>query len=207
MKLIKTKDRELLHYVLFSFRNYHLAITKVDVWLQLPESIRDLYIEVLSNVKQAEDVVKCSWRYHITYLKVAETILDSNSDYNDDFVSKMATERPDKEIAQQQNRIKAFNTILNVERKDIIKGLQALVLDKKTSDSKIHEKRTSHEAKLYGVKVLAKLMTSNKQFKFRQNIQDFFMKLAKQRERASKHTYVELVTVLITEKMISSKSF
>ena len=89
LKQVKTKDRELLHYVLFSFKSYHDQMTKVDIWLQMPESIRELYIEIISNVKQCEEVVKCSWRYHITYLKVVETIVDSNSDYNDEMAIKL----------------------------------------------------------------------------------------------------------------------
>lgn len=49
--LVKTKDRELLHYVLFSFKSYNEQMTKVDIWLQLPESIKDLYMEIIKHIK------------------------------------------------------------------------------------------------------------------------------------------------------------
>ena len=97
-------------------------MTKVDIWLQIPEPIRELYMEIISNIKQCEEVVKCSWRYHITYLKVVETIVDSNADYNDEMAIKMVSERPDKDSSLQP-QIKAFNTMINAERKELLKSL------------------------------------------------------------------------------------
>ena len=79
-------------------------------------------MEIISNIKQCEEVVKCSWRYHITYLKVVETIVDSNADYNDEMAIKMVWERPDKENSLQP-QIKAFNTMINAERKELLKSL------------------------------------------------------------------------------------
>jgi hypothetical protein len=72
-------------------------MTKVNIWVQLPDAIRELYTDIISNIKQCEEIVKCSWRYHITYLKVVQTIVDSNSDFNDEAVINMIRDRPDKE--------------------------------------------------------------------------------------------------------------
>ena len=68
-------------------------MTKVDIWIQLPKSIQDIYLDIIKHIKQAEEVVKFSWRYHLTYLKVVETIIDSNSDYNDEVSLKLVKEK------------------------------------------------------------------------------------------------------------------
>jgi len=41
--LTETKDRDLLHYSVFSFKNYHEIITKIDIWTKLPEKIITTY--------------------------------------------------------------------------------------------------------------------------------------------------------------------
>lgn len=100
-------------------------------------------------------MVKCSWRYHITYLKVVETIIDSNADYNDEISIKLIRERLDKDNSIQA-QVKAFNSMINAERKELIKSLQSLVLDKRSEGTKIHERKTSRQALLYSIKILAK---------------------------------------------------
>lgn len=137
-------------------------MAKVDIWLQLPEPIKDLYMDILKHIKQGEEVVKCSWRYHLTYLKVVETIIDSNADYNDETSMNVIRDRSDKD-SSVQGQVKAFNSIINAERKELVKSLQSLVLDKKSGETKIHERKTSRQALLYSIKILAKQMTSNKQ--------------------------------------------
>ena len=67
-------------------------------------------------------MVKCSWRYHVTYLKVVETMIDSNADYNDEMAMKMVRERPDRDNSLQP-QIKAFNTMINTDRKELVKSL------------------------------------------------------------------------------------
>lgn len=42
-RLLASKDRELMHHVLFSFKNFHDKITKIDLWMKLPESIKLIY--------------------------------------------------------------------------------------------------------------------------------------------------------------------
>jgi hypothetical protein len=44
LELLATKDRELMHHVLFTFRNYHLTIFNLKVWAKMPEEVRELYI-------------------------------------------------------------------------------------------------------------------------------------------------------------------
>jgi hypothetical protein len=44
----------------------------------MSDKVKDLYQEILkTNVKNAEKIVELSWRYHATYVKVIETIIDS----------------------------------------------------------------------------------------------------------------------------------
>jgi hypothetical protein len=47
------------------------------------EKVKDLYMDILkTNIKNAEKIVELSWRYHATYIKVIETIIDSQNDHN-----------------------------------------------------------------------------------------------------------------------------
>ena len=67
--LLKTKDRELMHYVLFSFKNYIEVLP--NLWGKLGDENRQLVLEVIrAELKDAERIVEFSWRYHATYLKV-----------------------------------------------------------------------------------------------------------------------------------------
>ena len=76
--LLKTKDRELLHHVLFSFKNYHDAVSKVEIWATLSDEVREMYQEILKHkIRATEKILEYSWRYHATYVKVLETIIDS----------------------------------------------------------------------------------------------------------------------------------
>ena len=47
LKLIQTKDRELMHYVLFSFICYHKKMTSLDIWLKINDDIRLVYIDII----------------------------------------------------------------------------------------------------------------------------------------------------------------
>jgi hypothetical protein len=76
--LLETKDRELMHHVLFSFKNYHDVIARVEVWALMTDEVKDCYQEILkTKIRSCEKIVEFSWRYHATYVKVVETILDS----------------------------------------------------------------------------------------------------------------------------------
>jgi hypothetical protein len=58
-------------------------MSRIDIWSQMSEQIKDLYQEILKfRLKSTEKIVEFSWRYHATYVKVIETILDSSSEYN-----------------------------------------------------------------------------------------------------------------------------
>lgn len=39
-KLLSTKDRELMHYVLFSFICYHTKMTSINIWVNLSNETR-----------------------------------------------------------------------------------------------------------------------------------------------------------------------
>ena len=97
-------------------------------------------MDIIKHIKQGEEVVKFSWRYHVTYLKVVETIIDSNSDYNDEVSLKLVREKVDKDNTVQ-TQIKAFNSMINAERKELIKSLQNLVLDKKGEGTHVMDKK------------------------------------------------------------------
>jgi hypothetical protein len=80
-----------MHHVLFSFDCYHSEITKIDLWQStyrkgLGEGIRELYIDLVKNhLIPAEAVVSSCWRYHLTFLKVVESLLENSSKYNEKF--------------------------------------------------------------------------------------------------------------------------
>lgn len=86
--LLQTKDQELMHHVLFSFHCLHREITKITIWQSihkkgLGDQIRELYLDVVKNhIIPAEEVVKNCWRYHLTFLRVLESLLDSSEAYN-----------------------------------------------------------------------------------------------------------------------------
>ena len=73
----------MLHHVLFSFKNYHDCIMKVNVWAKMTDDIRELYIHIVKvNIRECEKVLELSWRYHATYIKVLDTIIDSQFEHN-----------------------------------------------------------------------------------------------------------------------------
>ena len=82
--LLGTKDRELMHHVLFSFDCYHREVTKPEIWQSvykrgLGDELRELYVDLVkTHILPAESVVSSSWRYHLTYLKVIETLINSS---------------------------------------------------------------------------------------------------------------------------------
>lgn len=68
-----------MHFVLFSFKTYHEAIFKVDLWQRLKDETKTLYLEVLDLLmNKAGEVVANSWRYYMTYVRALGTIIDSN---------------------------------------------------------------------------------------------------------------------------------
>lgn len=87
--LLETQDRELLHHVLFCFKNYHESIIKIEVWQKMSDDIRDLYASIVRvKLRDCEKVLELSWRYHVTYIKVLETIIDSQYDHNNEVMEK-----------------------------------------------------------------------------------------------------------------------
>lgn len=79
-------------------------------------------MDAIKSVRESEEVLKRSWRYHITYLKVAETVIDSSADYNDHVAADVWREKLVKD-SSLQGRIEAFSTLWNAQRKDMIKSL------------------------------------------------------------------------------------
>lgn len=90
--MLKTKDQELMHHVLFSFDCYHSEITNIDLWQStykkgLGDGIRELYVDLVKHhLIPAETVVSSCWRYHLTFLKVVESLIDSSSKHNEKFM-------------------------------------------------------------------------------------------------------------------------
>ena len=81
---METKDRELQHHVLFSFKNYHDLLSKIETWLKMSDEIKEVYTGILKkNVFECKEVVQNSWRYYMTYLKVMESLIDSSYKHND----------------------------------------------------------------------------------------------------------------------------
>lgn len=53
----------------------------------LSDEIRDIYLEIIkTDIPKAEKVIQNCWRYHLTYLKVLETIYESNDTANNQYV-------------------------------------------------------------------------------------------------------------------------
>jgi hypothetical protein len=46
-KLLMTKDRELLHFALFTFKNFHERIYRLDTWVRLSPEIQAVYTSIL----------------------------------------------------------------------------------------------------------------------------------------------------------------
>ena len=83
LELMKTKDRELMHYVLFSFVCYHQKMTSLDIWVKLNDEIRLLYVEIIQQLMKCNDIVQHSYRYQLTFIKTMETLIDCQADHND----------------------------------------------------------------------------------------------------------------------------
>lgn len=70
-----------MHHVLFSFDCYYRELINVNLWHSvyqggLQDQIRDLFVDIVRNhVLPAESVVKQCWRYHVTYMKVIESLI------------------------------------------------------------------------------------------------------------------------------------
>ena len=45
--LLKSKDRELLHHVLFSFKCYHDALIKASAWEAVSDQVREAYLSII----------------------------------------------------------------------------------------------------------------------------------------------------------------
>ena len=85
---MQSKDRELLHHVLFSFKNYHDRISRIDTWLKLTDEVKEIYQTIIkTNLFDCQEILKNSWRYYLTYLKVLETLIDSNYKHNDAYLT------------------------------------------------------------------------------------------------------------------------
>lgn len=116
--LLKTKDQELMHHVLFSFDCYHSEITKIDLWQStyrkgLGEGIRELYIDLVKNhLIPAETVVSSCWRYHLTFLKVVESLIDNSSKYNEKFHKEKSVDNLGNKVISPNisSKIKPFSS-------------------------------------------------------------------------------------------------
>ena len=92
------------------------------------EEIKVLYLEILRFViKNCGEIVAHSWRYHVTYLKVLEVIIDSNYNYSEDFVSAKASEAITPGEIQKQ---KTYLATIQSERKEVFKTLSAALMNK-----------------------------------------------------------------------------
>lgn len=73
-----------MHYVLFSFKNWHETLFNLQVWTVLQEDSRNVYVKILQEqLPKAREAVQFSWRYYLTYCKALETVVDSNFKMNE----------------------------------------------------------------------------------------------------------------------------
>lgn len=97
--LMATKDRELMHYVLFSFKNWHDIIFNFQTWHLFTDEIRNSYLYILQeHIKHAKTTVQYSWRYYITYCKALQTIIDSNFDLNEKQIARINAPNSEKSL-------------------------------------------------------------------------------------------------------------
>ena len=53
----------------------------------LGDGIRELYVDLVKHhLIPAESVVSSCWRYHLTFLKVVESLIDSSAKHNENFI-------------------------------------------------------------------------------------------------------------------------
>ena len=53
-----------MHHILFSFPNYHNLMSRMEIWFEMSDSIRDTYQEILrQKLRGTEKIVEHSWRY------------------------------------------------------------------------------------------------------------------------------------------------
>ena len=92
------------------------------------DEVKSLYLEILRFViKSCGEIVAYSWRYHVTYLKVLEVIIDSNYNYSEDYVSTKASEGIAPGEIQKQ---KTYLATIQIERKEVFKTLSAALMNK-----------------------------------------------------------------------------
>jgi glutamate synthase domain-containing protein 1 len=63
-------------------------MSRVDVWMVMREDVKDLWMKIVrEDVRESEQYLVHSWRYHVTYLKVLGSIIDSQEEYNEDYLT------------------------------------------------------------------------------------------------------------------------
>lgn len=88
-----------MHHVLFSFKHYNSEITKIDIWVQMSEEVKAIYLEILRFIiKNCGEIVSNSWRYYITYLKVLYEIIDCNYNHSEDYINNVIDNITPREI-------------------------------------------------------------------------------------------------------------
>lgn len=120
---LATQDREMMHFVLFSFKNFHEAIFRVELWTRLTDETRNLYLEILQTLlTSTRPTIQNSWRYYLTYLKALTTIIDSNFYVNDEYTTKVETTKNEKGISVRKSNqgLKPITAMMNTHRRDAI---------------------------------------------------------------------------------------
>ena len=176
----------------------------MKAWIKLPEVVRELYSRILrQDLKKTEEHLVHSWRYHITFLKVLETVIDSQVEYNEQFsayINSMKNElNPEKQKLYQEFSFynKQFSSMIQNERKEAIKIFTTI----------LQERTSSNPARKYSCKVIAHLVSRFRLQKVRQMALENLMKLGKSKTLYLKQTFLQVVHELIDSELISSHTF
>ena len=99
----------------------------------MSDDIRDLYASIVRvKLRECEKVLELSWRYHVTYIKVLETIIDSQYDHNNEVMDKKQLDM------EMMNRLytadKSLQGFIQPEKQAAIKNIYHLATSKSSSN-------------------------------------------------------------------------
>jgi hypothetical protein len=98
----------------------------------MSDEIKDLYQQIVRvSIRESEKIVENCWRYYATYIKVLESIVDSQYQHNCRFME----ERKNDGIPHSLNNAdKSLNTFLSQEKKEAIKNIYSIATHKASSN-------------------------------------------------------------------------
>lgn len=139
---------------------------KVDIWAKMSDEIKELYQSIVSeNIRACEKIVEYSWRYYVTYIKVLETIIDSQYVSNCQMLEK---KKQDSLPSSTTASDKALCAFLLIEKKEAVKNIYQIATNK----------ASSNPVKEMSQKILAKYAHTYPQKAIREQVSELIYKLS-----------------------------